>query len=236
MTKIGTFLILAALMLALAAPVFAQEADKLSAKQRAIVPIAAFTAKGDMAKLRTAYEEGLAAGLTVNEIKEILIQMYAYCGFPRSLNAINAFGALMDERAERGIKHTTGEEPTPVPARDNRERIGYANRAELTGSTGVGSYAKVVPDIDLFLKEHLFADIFGRGVLTWQEREIATVSAIAGLGNAEAQLRSHTGVCMNTGVTPEQMADLAQTLKTKVGEKEGRDAEAALEAALAAKK
>ena len=49
------------------------------------IPIAAFTANGDLEKLRTALSAGLDAGLTVNEIKEILVQMYAYVGFPRSL-------------------------------------------------------------------------------------------------------------------------------------------------------
>ena len=70
----------------------------LSAKQRSIIPIAAFTANGDMEKLKTALNDGLDAGLTVNEIKEILVQMYAYAGFPRSLNGIHAFMAVMDER------------------------------------------------------------------------------------------------------------------------------------------
>jgi hypothetical protein len=40
------------------------------------IPIAAFTANGDLEKLRTALSAGLDAGLTVNEIKEILVQMY----------------------------------------------------------------------------------------------------------------------------------------------------------------
>ena len=70
----------------------------LTVKQQSIVPIAAFTATGDMEKLKTAFNEGLGAGLTVNEIKEILVQMYAYAGFPRSLNAIHTFMAVMDER------------------------------------------------------------------------------------------------------------------------------------------
>ena len=74
----------------------------MNAKQQNIVTIAAFTAKGDLQKLKTALNEGLDAGLTVNEIKEILVQMYAYAGFPRSLNGIGAFMGVMEEReAER---------------------------------------------------------------------------------------------------------------------------------------
>ena len=88
----------------------------------------------------------------------------------------------------------------------------------------------------MFLKEHLFADIFERGVLTWQEREIATVSALSAISGTGAQLRSHTGNTLNTGVTPTQMEDLARTLKAEVGEAEGAAAEQALKEALAARK
>ena len=59
-----------------------EENQALSAKQKSIISIAAFTANGDLDKLKTALQEGLAAGLTVNEIKEILIHLYAYTGFP----------------------------------------------------------------------------------------------------------------------------------------------------------
>lgn len=47
------------------------ENQELSAQQKNIIAIAAFTAKGDLEKLRKALSEGLALGLTVNEIKEI---------------------------------------------------------------------------------------------------------------------------------------------------------------------
>jgi alkylhydroperoxidase/carboxymuconolactone decarboxylase family protein YurZ len=50
----------------------------LNARQEKIVTIAAFTANGNLQKLKTALNEGLDAGLTINEIKEILVQMYAY--------------------------------------------------------------------------------------------------------------------------------------------------------------
>lgn len=73
----------------------------LSAKQENIVTIAAFAAKGDLPQLKNALNTGLNAGLTVNEIKEILVQIYAYAGFPRSINGINT---LMDVLEERGAK------------------------------------------------------------------------------------------------------------------------------------
>jgi len=50
------------------------EARALSPKQQSIVTISPFTAKGDLEKLKTVLDDGLNAGLTVNEIKEILLQ------------------------------------------------------------------------------------------------------------------------------------------------------------------
>ena len=105
----------------------------LSAKQHRIIPIAAFTATGDLDKLRAALHAGLEAGLTVNEIKEILVQMYAYAGFPRSLNGIHTFMAVMDERQAQGIKDEMGKEASPVPADMNKDAYGAQVRARLAG-------------------------------------------------------------------------------------------------------
>ena len=85
----------------------AQNMDKnqtLNTKQQSIISIAAFTAKGNMGKLKAALNKDLDAGLTVNEIKEILVQMYAYCGFPRSLNGIGAFWALWKSGRRRASR------------------------------------------------------------------------------------------------------------------------------------
>ncbi len=105
----------------------------LSAKQQSIIPIAAFTANGDVEKLKTALNEGLDSGLTVNEIKEILVQIYAYAGFPRSLNGIHAFMAVMDERQASGIEDEVGREASPVSADMNKDEYGAKVRAMLAG-------------------------------------------------------------------------------------------------------
>ena len=235
MTRICALLVFA-LIFACASAAFAADAKTLLPKQRAIVPIAAFTAKGDMPKLRTALEKGLEAGLTVNEINEVLIQLYAYCGFPRSLNAINGFMALVNERAEAGIKDPRGEEAKTLPMDADRDKIGDENRNKLVGRVYKSANVDFAPGIDVFLKQHLFADIFERGVITWQDRELATISALSTIEGAAAQLRSHTGNTMNTGMTQEQLADFVDTLKTEVGEKEGANAQTALEAVLEARK
>src|SRR5271154_2695147 len=80
----------------------AVKTEALSVKHQCIVSIAAFTANGDLPKLKGALTDGLGAGWTINEIKEVLVQMYAYAGFPRSLNAINTFIDVLDERRGRG--------------------------------------------------------------------------------------------------------------------------------------
>lgn len=71
-----------------------------------------------MPGLRNALTAGLDAGLTLNELKEVLVQMYAYCGFPRSLNALNELMVLAKDRASRGINDTVGAEAgAPPPER-----------------------------------------------------------------------------------------------------------------------
>ena len=77
------------LLLTLCNPLIAQNMEnELTKRQQSIIPIAAFTAKGDMKNLSTALNKGLDNGLTVNEIKEVLTHLYAYTGFPRSLNGM----------------------------------------------------------------------------------------------------------------------------------------------------
>jgi 4-carboxymuconolactone decarboxylase len=92
-------------------------------------------------------------------------------------------------------------------------------QTELVGKPVSGPVYEFAPVIDTFLKEHLFGDIFGRDVLDYQERELATVSALASLP-AEAQLRSHLNVSMNVGLTEAQMREFVSVLGQAVGKDE----------------
>ena len=212
-----------------------EENQALSAKQKSIIAIAAFTANGDLEKLRTALIEGLDWGLTVNEIKEILVQMYAYAGFPRSLNGINTFMTIMNERRTNGIQDEIGKEASLVPADLNKSEYGANVRAKLAGQGTIpppSGYQLFTPVIDTFLKEHLFADIFVRDILDYQSRELATSSALASMTGTSGQLQFHLGAAMNTGLTEAQLKDFIAVLTTKVGKKEAEIASEILQKVL----
>ena len=184
----------------------------LSAKQRALPPIAAATAIGDIERLNAALNEGLDAGLTVNETKEVLVQLYAYAGFPRSLNALGEFMKVVEARKQRGMHDVVGREPGAVPTGKELLALGTANQTKLSGAPVKGGLFDFAPAIDVYLKTHLFGDIFARDNLDWQSREIATVAALAAMPGVESQLQAHVRISMNVGLTASQLRSVAEVL------------------------
>lgn len=169
------------------------QAGSLTAKQQAIIPIASYTATGDLNNLKTAVNEGLDNGLTINETKEIMVHLYAYCGFPRALNGLATVDEVLSERQSKNIHDTMGNDATPLPV-------------NIASSSG----------IDYMLKAHLFGDLFARDILTYLEREIATISALASMNGTESQLLSHLNIGINAGLSKTQLQDIINTLDAKV--------------------
>lgn len=191
----------------------------LSESQKAIIPIAAFTGSGVLPKLETALDEGLDAGLTVNEIKEVIVHTYAYAGFPRALNGMNTFMAVLQKRKDRGITDTQGKEATPMPADFDKNAYGHRIRNLLVGSDiskRTSGYPVFAPVIDQFLVEHLFADIFYRDVLTHQDRELVTVRILSAMTGLESQLKTHLRICMNVGLSRAELEQFVEVLRKKV--------------------
>lgn len=184
--------------------------DVLNTKQKSIVMISSYTAQGDIENLEKALNKGLDNGLTANEIKEILVQMYAYCGFPRSLNGLTTFKKVVEGRNDVIL----GKEGKNLP--NNIDKFSYGDKVqvELTGNHVKGGIFEFAPTIDKYLKEHLFADIFGRGVLTYKEREIATISALSSMQGVESQLKSHIKCGKNSGLKDEQINEILDLTKS----------------------
>ena len=200
----------------------------LSEREQSIVTISAFTAQGDLEKLSKALHRGLDAGLTINEAKEVLVHLYAYCGFPRSIRGLQTLMAVVEDRQAQGIQDEVGREATPPDEGEDKYEQGKKVLEELTGqpqdeTTGVSAkkgYAAFSPIIEVFLKEHLFADIFGRDVLTYTQRELATLSALISMGGVEPMVQGHMGIALNIGIAEAQLKQLLSLIETHVGSTE----------------
>jgi alkylhydroperoxidase/carboxymuconolactone decarboxylase family protein YurZ len=187
--------------------------ETLSARQQAIPLMAAFMATSDMPRLETALNQGLDAGLTVSEAKEILVQLYAYAGFARSLNALGELMKVVEARKQRGIQDAPGREPGRViPTGDELLAVGKANQTSIAGAPVQGPLFDFAPIINQYLQAHLFGDIFERDNLDWQSRELATLGALAATPGVEPQLRSHMAASMRVGLSASQLRQLVQML------------------------
>lgn len=203
------------------------QAHALSRQQKCTIAIAALTAKGDLAGLKKELNAGLDAGLTISKIKECLIHTYAYCGFPRSIRGLQTFMEVLEERKSKGIQDEVGVDASPVRQEGNKYERGKKVLGELrkvSQDRPLAGYAVFAPVIDTFLKEHLFADIFERDVLTYAERELITISVLSAIGRAEPMLRSHFSICMHAGLTLEQLNEFVEVIHTVLGEKEAQSA------------
>ncbi|EJL95202.1 hypothetical protein, gamma-carboxymuconolactone decarboxylase subunit like protein [Pseudomonas sp. GM102] len=210
-------------------------AETLSSKQQAIPLIAAFMATSDMPNLNAALNQGLDAGLTVSEIREILVQLYAYVGFPRSLNALNELMTVVQARKQRGIEDALGHEPgRAIPTGDDLLAAGTANQTKISGGPVKGPVFEFAPVINRFLQTHLFGDIFERDNLDWQSRELATVGALAATPGVESQLRSHMLASLRVGLSAAQLREVIERLKAHGDAQTAKRANTALMQALAA--
>ncbi len=171
--------------------------------------IACDEAKGDLIALESATHNGLEAELTVSQIKEALSQLYAYTGFPRSLNALGVLQNVVESRKSKDKRVIMGEDASPLGDEYDALKEGTRVQTQLVGKAFEYAFA---PATDYYLKAHLFGDIFARDNLTYADRELITVSALSGMAGVEPQLKSHIAGARNMGVTEEQLQGIVVVL------------------------
>lgn len=212
--------------------------EPLDVKQQSLVTISALTTTGDIPKLKQALNAGLDAGLTINELKEVLVQLYAYCGFPRSLNGINALMAVVDQRKAAGKTDPPGKDASPIAPTTDKYAVGkktlevLMGKPDKTAQSGANAFA---PVIDTFLKEHLFADIFSRDVLTYRQRELVTISCLASMTGVEPQLQFHMAAGLQVGLSETQLNGVIPLIETSVNKQQADTAQQVLANVLKAK-
>lgn len=196
----------------------------MDSKRQHITEVAALTGKGDLDKLKIVLIDGLNDGMAVSELKEVMVHAYAYCGFPRALRGLQTLVAVLDERKAKGIEDDWGRKASPITDTRSKYERGRDILVEISGipaDAPKADYAILAPEIEVFLKEYLFADLFERDVLTYAERELTTVAVIASLGKGvEPMLKGHMGIALNVGITPDELRSVLAIVEKNIGRDE----------------
>ncbi|BBE72532.1 carboxymuconolactone decarboxylase family protein [Oharaeibacter diazotrophicus] len=112
---------------------------------------------------------------------------------------------------------TTPETDAPATSRLERGRRALAAIDGDAGRRVVDALADVAPDFATYLLEFPFGDIYDRPGLSLRDREIATIAALAALGNATPQLEVHVHAGLNVGLTREEIVEVLMQMAVYAG-------------------
>lgn len=75
------------------------------------------------------------------------------------------------------------------------------------GDKVISALEDIAPDLGRLIVEFAFGDIYARGELNLQERELITLSSLLTAGGCEAQLAVHINAALNVGVSKEKIVE-----------------------------
>lgn len=94
---------------------------------------------------------------------------------------------------------------------DKRYERGMEMLRQVDGGAGEGvieSLKDIAPDLGRYIVEFAFGDIYPRGGLSLEEREMITIASLLTAGGCEAQLRVHINGSLNVGLSPEKIIEV----------------------------
>jgi len=184
--------------------------EGLDIKAKEIVVVAALTAMGNaVPQLKVHLNEALNTGSSINEVKEIILQMSVYSGFPNSINAMNTLKEVLSDRKNNEIEDEIGKEPSFLPT--NRLKQGEKELSELDNEQIKrlkAVYDDFSPELLQFILEYGYGDIFSRDNLSKKYRQMATIATLTALGNAHPQLKFHINAGLNIGLTETEIKEI----------------------------
>lgn len=92
-----------------------------------------------------------------------------------------------------------------------RFELGEEQLKQIDGAGGenvIKSLEDIAPDVGRYIIEFAFGEIYPRGGLSLQEREMITISSLLTLGGCEPQLEVHINGSLNVGVSAEKIIEI----------------------------
>ncbi|GAB6013339.1 carboxymuconolactone decarboxylase family protein [Viscerimonas tarda] len=193
--------------------------NSLDNKTKEVAAVSSLIAQGAIPQLKVHLNGALNSGCSINEVEEIILQMSVYAGFPKSINAMNALKEVLQERLEKGITDKKG---TNLLIRNNPDRykIGVEYLSLLNKEQEQilrDNYGEISPELVRFTIEYGYGDIFSRENLDKKYRQVATIAALATLGNSQPQLKFHIKGALNIGINKEEIKEIMLLMTVYAG-------------------
>ena len=179
------------------------QTGKLTLKQREMITCITLATMQTLPQLKAHAEAALNVGVAPEELREVVYLTAPFIGFPKMLNAMTVVNEVFKER---GISLPL--EKQGVVTEETRHDTGKAIQDRLYPG-GIASVMEGLPggmgkDVESFLTDYFFGEIYSRGALDLQTRELLGYCVLATL-EAESQLHSHYHGNINVGNTPEML-------------------------------
>ncbi len=175
----------------------------LTLKQREMITCITLATMQTLPQLKAHAGAALNVGVTPEELREVMYLTAPFIGFPKMLNAV---GTVNEVFKERGIALPLEKQGTVTEA--TRHEAGKAIQDKLYPG-GIASVMEGMPgdmgkDVEQFLTDYFFGEIYSRGALDLQMRELLGYCVLTTL-EAESQLQSHYHGNIHAGNTPETL-------------------------------
>lgn len=82
----------------------------LDNKSKEVAAVASLIAQRAIPEMKVHFNGALNSGCTVAEVKELVLHMSAYVGFPKTICAMNTLKEVLADRKTEGINDAQGEE------------------------------------------------------------------------------------------------------------------------------
>ena len=177
------------------------QTGELTLKQREMITCITLATMQTLPQLKAHAGAALNVGVTPEELREVIYLTAPFIGFPRMLNAV---GTVNEVFKERGISLPL--EKQGMVTEETRHETGKTIQDTLYPG-GISEVMAGIPgnlgeDVEQFLTDYFFGEIYSRGALDLKTRELLGYCVLTTL-EAESQLQSHYYGNLNAGNTPE---------------------------------
>lgn len=174
---------------------------ELDIKTREMITCVTLATMQTLPQLKAHAGTALNVGVTPVELREAIYSCAPFIGFPKTLNALTVINEVFKER---DISLPLEKQGTVTE--ENRHEKGTAVQDRLYPG-GISQVMEDIPgemgdDVERFLTEYCFGDMYTRGGLDLKTRELLGYCVLTTLG-ADSQLRSHFQGNLNAGNSKE---------------------------------